>query len=128
MPRRSRSQRAAIERATRAQRLAGSAATIRSLTQPYAQRLQGHTLAGDFALTQLAQQLRRGVAWWWGERRDGSTNGAYCYLCSAYIATWDHRWPMPERASAEILDHRDRAHGSGAPNQRPATADHSAGG
>lgn len=103
------------ELARRTQVPARTAATY--LGAPWAQRVQLEVTPADLVLAELARHLHPAVRWWWGERRDGEQNGAYCYLCDRFVATWHHRWPIPKRASQEIVDHRDRTHGP-APDER----------
>lgn len=60
----------------------------------------------DDHLTLLARMTRPGIRHWWGRRRAEGKNGALCYLCYEFIATWSSQWPMTEAAKSRIAVHR----------------------
>lgn len=75
---------------------------------PWAARHQGDVVPGDIRMTELARLRHPAARWWWGWRADARGSGAYCYLCDRYVSTWAHNWPMPLRAVAEVVEHRDQ--------------------
>lgn len=87
---------------------------VRGLSPSSAERLQGDVAIADLGLTERARLRHPAARWWWGVRKGPGAGGAYCYLCDAFIVSWDTRWAMPLRARWEVLRHRDEAH-------RPAT-------
>ncbi len=60
----------------------------------------------DTQLAGVARLAHPRIHNWWGRRYLGGTNGAWCYLCDAHIATWSRRWPITAQARAKIAVHR----------------------
>ena len=72
----------------------------------YAARVQDVYDGGDDVLDQLARREHRTVVHWWGRRIEGAKARAVCYICDAYIAQWDSRWPPTAGAVTKIQRHR----------------------
>jgi hypothetical protein len=72
-----------------------------------AQRQQHVFDRRDAELTRRARRRRPRIKHWWGRRWQGRQNGAYCYLCNDFIATWSSRWPITEQARQLIAWHRE---------------------
>lgn len=115
MPRHNRHARAAaIERDKLARQAVPGRHILAGLSPSWAQRQQGEVGLRDLLLADRARLIRPGVRWWWGERPSPDEGPAYCYLCDAYITSYDRRWPITDTARAAILAHRDQAHGADA--------------
>jgi hypothetical protein len=61
----------------------------------------------DIKLTRHARLKTPRIRHWWGRRYRDGHNGAWCYLCHSFIATWSRRWPITEGARNAIALHRD---------------------
>lgn len=69
---------------------------------------QRHSDDRDTQLTRQARRRRPRISHWWGRRWFDHKNGAWCYLCDEFIATWSRRWPITEQARWEIDWHREQ--------------------
>lgn len=78
-----------------------------ALALPAAARLQEIVTADDAILRSTAMIYRPGVRWWWGVRRSGIDNYAYCYLCGRPISHWSGRNRMTRIAVAAVQGHRE---------------------
>jgi hypothetical protein len=75
-------------------------------TMPWAARQQDETDEFDEWLTRDAQKRHPRAQWWWGNKADGVRNGAWCWVCDTWIATWDRRWAMTRAAKDAVMLHR----------------------
>ena len=84
-------------------RLMTSRRVSEELARAWAEHLD-HAI--EQGLTELARQKHPRVRGWWGRRWLDGTNGARCYICDEFIATWSSRWPMTAGAKSKIAVHR----------------------
>lgn len=74
--------------------------------EPAAQRQQLTSADWDLILVDLARVNHPTVAWWWGTRRIEGGPGAYCYICSEFIVTFDTSYAMTAKARRDVDAHR----------------------
>lgn len=74
--------------------------------EPWAKRNQLHVDENDEYLLAKARTNHMLCAWWWGRRKMETEHGAYCYICDGMIATFDSKWPIPQRVKNEVQKHK----------------------
>lgn len=60
----------------------------------------------DVALWHASLTAWPSVRWWWGIRRDAEGQGAYCYVCSSMIRTFDVGRGVTGPVRRAVMDHR----------------------
>lgn len=73
---------------------------------PVARRQQLVWGRHDVQLTRLARQHTPGISNWWGRRFKHGRNGAWCYICEHFVATWSSRSPITVEARQVLHEHR----------------------
>lgn len=81
-----------------------TAGTIPDVQVP--RREQWWTTREDFALWHTVLETWPAVRWWWGIRRGEDGAGAYCYVCSGYLRTYDVGRGVTGPVRRCVMEHR----------------------
>jgi len=93
---------------------------------PYAQRSQWYDTGLDEALWETVRTRVPSRAWWWGRGGSKGKTGAVCFVCGAWIYSYDAANQMSGPARIALMAHRATHPVAGLPAPRLYTEENAA--